>query len=326
MTSTLLELLEREPMLKKNDNDKLYAMKVLKKKFLQLKRQEVSIIQQKQEHIMVERNVLVECNHQFIIKLSYSFQGETKLYFVLEYCPGGELFYLLQKKKRLTEDQARFYACQIVLAIEYLHNRDIIYRDLKPENVLIDKEGYIRITDFGLSKKNIKTDKDAFSVCGTPEYLAPEVLIKQGHGKPFDWWTLGCFIYEIVIGMPPFYAQQRSQLFEQIKFYPPKYPQNISSDLKNLLEGLFQKIPKDRLGYNGAEQIKTHPWFSIVNWGAIERKEVIPPFIPTLKNEYDVSNFDSEFTECPIGSIDPSGSQDRIYFDFSYGGGSLQKQ
>jgi len=135
----------------------------------------------------------------------------------LEFCSGGELFNLLLKKKKFTEEQTRFYAAQIVLALEYLHEKDIIYRDLKPENVLIDNFGYIRITDFGLSKRGA-TGEDAHSVCGTPEYLAPEILFKQGHGKSVDWWTLACIIFELLTGLPPYYCQSRTELFEKIKF------------------------------------------------------------------------------------------------------------
>lgn len=147
-------------------------------------------------------------NHPFIVKLYNSFQNDKKLFFILEYCPGGELFGLLSKKQRLSEEQAKFYSAQMILAIEYLHGRDIIYRDLKPENILIDEQGYLRLTDFGLSKMDI-VESNAFSVCGTPEYLAPEILYKQGHGKPVDWWCLGSLIYEMVVGLPPFYCKSR---------------------------------------------------------------------------------------------------------------------
>jgi serum/glucocorticoid-regulated kinase 2 len=240
-------------LVKKKDNDKLYAMKALKKKYIEQKRQEVPLIcEYVKEHIMTERNVLVKADHPFIVKLYYSFQNEKKLFFLLEYCPGGELFNLLQKKKQLNEDQARFYSAQMVIAIEYLHQNNIIYREywkfvmvsLKPENVLIDTEGYIRLTDFGLSKRNVVDDRNAFSVVGTPEYLAPEILLKQGHGKAVDWWTLGCILYEMTTGMPPFYCSNRKELFEKIKNWTPKYPSYLSADLKNLLDQLFRKQPE----------------------------------------------------------------------------------
>ena len=173
-------------LVKKKDNGELYAMKILKKENVERRKQE--------KHVKTERDVLINIEHPFVIKFFYSFQNDRKLYFALEYCAGGELFNLLQKKRRFSEDQAKFYAAQMVLALEHLHDKDIIYRDLKPENVLIDKVGYIRITDFGLSRMDVKDPNEAKSICGTPEYLAPEIIMKLGYGKPVDWWTLGIFL------------------------------------------------------------------------------------------------------------------------------------
>lgn len=177
---------------------------------------------------------------------------------------------------------------------------------LKPENVLIDAKGFLRITDFGLSKSNVKGLKDAFSVCGTPEYLAPEVLLKKGHGKPVDWWSFGCFLYEMLSGLPPFYTQTREELFEKIKFDPPKLPSKLSTSAKDLINALLNKDPEQRLGSGplGAKEIKSHPWFSGVDWAAYLKMEVKPPFVPKIKGELDVSNFDPvvisevSFTEC----------------------------
>jgi len=207
----------------------------------------------------------------------------------------------------LSEDQARFYVAQIVLALEHLHKNDIIYRDLKPENVLIDGDGYIRLTDFGLSKKGITGNKGANSVCGTPEYLAPEILFRWGHGKAVDWWTLGAILFEMLTGLPPFYTPNREELFEKIKYYTLKYPPYLSPDVRSLLDGLFKKEPDKRLGggQNDAEEIKAHAWFKEVDWDAIINKEVPAPFVPLVKADNDVSNFDPEFTQAPIvGSVD----------------------
>eukprot|EP01016_Furgasonia_blochmanni_P007664 TRINITY_DN1306_c0_g4_i1.p1 TRINITY_DN1306_c0_g4~~TRINITY_DN1306_c0_g4_i1.p1 ORF type:complete len:297 (+),score=57.83 TRINITY_DN1306_c0_g4_i1:183-1073(+) len=247
-------------------------------------------------------------DHPFIVKLAYAFQNERKLYFALEYCPGGELFNVLQKKRRFSEDVARFYAAQIVLALEHLHSKDVVYRDLKPENVLIDKDGYIRITDFGLSKENIQGNKGANSVCGTPEYLAPEVLFKMGHGKAVDWWTLGAILYEMLTGLPPFYTSSREELFERIKFGALKYPSYLSPEVRDLMEGLFRKDPERRLGggEDDARPIKTHSWFASIDWDAILQKKLRAPFVPVLKSELDVSNFDAEFTEIPLDSFNES--------------------
>eukprot|EP01017_Pseudomicrothorax_dubius_P028935 TRINITY_DN3482_c0_g1_i1.p1 TRINITY_DN3482_c0_g1~~TRINITY_DN3482_c0_g1_i1.p1 ORF type:complete len:363 (+),score=90.27 TRINITY_DN3482_c0_g1_i1:133-1221(+) len=304
-------------LVKKKDSGEMFAMKILKKDHIEKKRQV--------DHIQTERNVLVGVNHPFIIKLSYAFQNDRKLFFVLEYCPGGEMFYLLQKRKVFNEEQAKFYVAQIVLAIEHLHSNNIIYRDLKPENVLIDGQGYIRVTDFGLSKQGIEGAQGARSVCGTPEYLAPEVLAKTGHGKPVDWWTLGAIVYEMVTGLPPFYTSNREELFRRIRNDPLPIPKYFSEALKSLLDGLFQKDPEKRLGSgrDGANNIRKHPWFSTIDWDALYRKEIKPPFIPKLKNEMDLSNFDPEFTETPLDSYKDNSFQNEVlrnYDNFSWNG------
>jgi len=157
-------------------------------------------------------------NHPLIVKMDYAFQSENKLFFALEYCPGGELFFYLSQIGRFKQDAARFYAANILLALEHLHKKDILYRDLKPENVLVGSDGYIRLTDFGLSKENISGTKDANSLCGTAEYLSPEILQRQGHGKATDWWSFGAIIYEMLVGLPPFYNKDRDKLYQNIKY------------------------------------------------------------------------------------------------------------
>lgn len=282
-------------LVKKKESGELFAMKVIKKSSIQRKRQA--------DHIYIEKNVLTSLQHPFLIKFYYSFQTENKLFFVLEYCPAGELFNLLQKRKRFSEEQARFYSAQMVLAIEHMHTKDIIYRDLKPENVLLDKSGYIRLTDFGLSRMNAGPNEDVKSICGTPEYMAPEILMKLGYGKAIDWWTLGCIIYEMTVGLPPFYCNDRNELFERIKYSNPKYPSSISPQLRSLLEGLFKKDSAKRLGSNGVEEIKKHPWFDIINWDYMLEKKYEAPFVPKMKNETDLVHFDPEFLEIPINSM-----------------------
>ena len=167
-------------LVKKNNEETIYAMKIMKK---------ISMVKKNQvDHIKTERRILELIDHPFINKLKYAFQTEQKLYLVTDYCPGGELFFHIQRVERFNEEAAKFYAGQIILAVEHLHKNNIIYRDLKPENVLIDRKGFIKITDFGLSKENIVDNKSAKSFCGTPEYLAPEIILNKGHGKPVDWW------------------------------------------------------------------------------------------------------------------------------------------
>lgn len=305
---------------RKKDTGTIYALKILKKDKIEQRNQKT--------HVKVERNILIEIQHPFIIKMVYAFQTEKKLYFALEYCPGGELFNLLQKKRQFSEENARFYIVQILLALEHLHKYDIVYRDLKPENVLLDTDGYVRLTDFGLSKKGVKGNKEANSVCGTPEYLAPEILFRWGHGKAVDWWTLGAILFEMLTGLPPFYTPNREDLFQKIKYYTLKYPPYLSYNAKSLLEGLFKKEPDKRLGggVNDAEDIKKHPWFENVNWDAYLNKEIKAPYLPIIKNELDVSNFAPEFTEAPIGSFgDTIQEPGQNYPGWSYNGpNSLQ--
>lgn len=178
----------------------------------------------------------------------------------------------------------------MILAIEYLHEKNIIYRDLKPENVLIDEKGYIKLTDFGLSKNNIVNESEAFSVCGTPEYLAPEIVKKDGHGKSVDWWCLGSIIYELIHGLPPFYSKNRAELFDKIKNHTPYYSKNWSKHLRDLLEKLFEKDPYKRIQF--IPEIKQHPWFFNLDWDLLLKRELPAPFVPFISGDVDVSNFD----------------------------------
>ena len=229
--------------------------------------------------------------------MRYAFQNPEKLYFCLEYCPGGEIFFHLQRVGNFDEEVTRFYAAQIFLAMSYLHQNNIIYRDLKPENVLIDSRGYLKITDFGLSKANISGDKDAESFCGTPEYLAPEVLARKGYGKPVDWWSFGSILFEMLTGVPPFYEQDRDKLFNSIKNEEPDYPAELSEECVDLLKGLLTKDPTQRLGCgeNGSDDIMYHPWFKIVDWDALVDYKIVPPFKPRLSGLEDTKYIDDEF-------------------------------
>jgi serum/glucocorticoid-regulated kinase 2 len=212
----------------------------------------------------------------------------------------------------------------MVLAISYLHQNNIIYRDLKPENVLIDKDGYIKITDFGLSKQNILDNFGATSFCGTPEYLAPEVIENRGHGKAVDWWSLGAIIYEMLTGLPPFYSKDRDKLFKNIRSGLIRYPPYLSKEAINLLQSFFTKDPEKRLGSgpNGVNEIKSHAFFKNLDWDAIYKKKIKPPFIPKISSDLDTKYIDSEFTNCtPTDSYTGGESlenSDNPYQDFSY--------
>jgi len=274
----------------------IFAIKVLSKDNV-VKRNQV-------EHTKTERSVMGSISHPFIVRLHYAFQTNSKLYFVLSYCPGGELFFHLGREGKFPESKAKFYAAEILCALDYLHQHDIIYRDLKPENVLLDREGHVCLTDFGLSKQDIPDNTSAHSFCGTPEYLAPEVIKKSGHGKAADWWSFGSFVFEMLTGLPPFYSNaSRERLFRKILVSKIHMPRFISRDAQMLLKGLLCRNPAQRLGSNrDAIAIKEHTFFREINWEALERKEVTPPFKPTVSSMSDTSNFDDEFTKLPIKS------------------------
>lgn len=297
----------------------LYAMKVLKKAELR-KRKQV-------EHTKSERRILEKVHHPFVVGLHCAFQTEDKLYFVLDYCPGGELFFYIQHFQCFPEKIARFYASNILLGLEVLHKHNIVYRDLKPENVLIGKDGYAKITDFGLSKDNIQGNQQATSFCGTPEYLAPETLLRTGTGKAADWWSFGAIIYEMLTGLPPYYDKNRQTLYNNIKnkeidFLNDKdlEEKNVSDEAKDLLSKILVKDPAKRLGGGelDAEEIKEHPWFGskFLDWDAIVNKTEKPPYIPNLQNEDDVDHFDDQFTKMdPHGSYNTRGVQQKLSMD-----------
>ena len=290
-------LLGKVFLVKEIRTDQMFALKVLKKDNI-IKRNQV-------EHTKTERSVLGYVEHPFIVGMHMAFQSREKLYFVLDYCAGGELFFHLGKLGKFPEHRSRFYAAEIILAISYVHSLDIIYRDLKPENVLLDGTGHIRLTDFGLSKEGISSSSSgANSFCGTPEYLAPEILNRQGHGRGVDWWSLGALLYEMLTGLPPFYCQDRERLFEKIRNSELNYPASLSPDAKNLLRGLLTKDPTRRLGSGAgdAEEIKPHRFFNSIDWVKLRNGEITPPWAPTISGNQDTSQFDAEFTSMPIFS------------------------
>ncbi|CXJ28669.1 rac-beta serine/threonine protein kinase, putative [Plasmodium berghei] len=306
-------------LVKHTQSNKLYAMKILKKD---------NIISQNQfEHTKVEKNILKCVSHPFIVKMYYSFQTSKKLYFILEYCPGGELFFHLSKLTKFTENIARFYISEIIIALQYLHKLNIIYRDLKPENVLLDKNGHIRLTDFGLSKECISDNNSAKSLCGTPEYLSPEIIHQTGHGKSADWWSLGVMLYEMVTGQLPFNGKSRDLLFENIKYKKIKISNRLSPEVVDLLKKLLQKNPQKRLGsgITDAEEIKKHPFFKKINWDDVSSKKLSPPFKPALFNKTDLQNFDEEFLCMSLRHSDKFdthsfdlNSHNTLFRDFSY--------
>uniref|UniRef100_A0A671QP71 non-specific serine/threonine protein kinase n=1 Tax=Sinocyclocheilus anshuiensis TaxID=1608454 RepID=A0A671QP71_9TELE len=241
----------------------------------------------------------------------------------------AKLFFHLSRERVFTEDRARFYGAEIVSALEYLHSKDVVYRDLKLENLMLDIDGHIKITDFGLCKEGITNEATMKTFCGTPEYLAPEVLEDNDYGRAVDWWGLGVVMYEMMCGRLPFYNQDHERLFELILMEEIRFPRNLSPEAKALLAGLLKKDPKQRLGGGpeDAKEVMTHKFFSSMNWQDVLQKKLIPPFKPQVTSEIDTRYFDDEFTAQTItvtppdqyDSLDAEDPDTRTHFSqFSY--------
>uniref|UniRef100_A0A673JRL2 non-specific serine/threonine protein kinase n=1 Tax=Sinocyclocheilus rhinocerous TaxID=307959 RepID=A0A673JRL2_9TELE len=253
-----------------------YAMKILRK--------EVIIAKDEVAHTITESRVLQNTRHPFLT-----------------------LFFHLSRERVFTEDRARFYGAEIVSALEYLHSKDVVYRDLKLENLMLDIDGHIKITDFGLCKEGITNEATMKTFCGTPEYLAPEVLEDNDYGRAVDWWGLGVVMYEMMCGRLPFYNQDHERLFELILMEEIRFPRNLSPEAKALLAGLLKKDPKQRLGGGpeDAKEVMTHKFFSSMNWQDVLQKKLIPPFKPQVTSEIDTRYFDDEFTAQTITVTPP---------------------
>jgi len=246
-----------------------------------------------EEHIMSEKEVMMKLTHPFIIQLYETYQDKKKLYFLMEVSLGGELFTLLKTRLVLTETMTRFYTASVTLAFSYMHRKKIIYRDLKPENLLMDKDGFIKMTDFGFAKH--LPDDTTFTLCGTPDYLAPEVILGLGHGRAVDWWTLGILTFEMLASHPPFYDKDPMKTYAKIMQGTVEYPKNFSPQACDIIESFLYRKPTKRLGVfkGGVERIIEHNWFHRFQWEGLYDKEIEPPYKPTIKNSRDLSNFDS---------------------------------
>ena len=280
-------------------NKKLYAMKILDKNMLKQRKQQI--------HTKTERDLMVKINCPFIVNIKSAFQDEFKLYIVSEFLQGGDLFFHLHEKKNTVfpEEKAKFYVMELVIALDFLHKNNMVYRDLKPENILLDSQGHIKLTDFGLSKIFENENDKAFTVCGTPQYLAPEILLKKGYDKSVDWWSLGCVLYEMLYCRLPFKFKKGQKISLNIYKEEIPFDKKISEDAKDFISNLLIFEPMSRLGYgtNGAENIKNHKFFKGINWNDVWDKKLEPPFVPKLKDEQDLKYFDSSFTDESIGSL-----------------------
>jgi len=304
-----------------------FAMKSLKKDYIKK--------YQQTKHTKEERKIMEKIDYPFISKLYYAFQTKKSLFMITEFMAGGEMFHHLHECGHFDENRARFYIAELVLAIDHLHKNNILYRDLKPENILLDEIGHIKLTDFGLSKimNDIEKDK-TYTVCGTPIYVAPEVLSGRGYNKLVDWWSLGVLLYEFLAGYSPF-REMKNRI--DLNIYKKKLKQDplISDTAFNLIKNLCKTNASERLGKNVSE-IKSHKFFEDIDWIKLEKKQITPPFKPKIRYQGDVRNFDKMFTDMPITStlgtkdqmMNPSSTiknSKSTYINFTYLGEKVKK-
>ncbi|GAB5590900.1 Serine/threonine kinase [Umbelopsis nana] len=280
-----------------NTSRQLYAIKVLKKRFI--------IDNDEIESTRSEKRVFLAANmerHPFLVGLHSCFQTESRIYFVMEYVSGGDLMLHIQREQ-FSERRAKFYACEVLLALEYLHKQDIVYRDLKLDNIMLTLDGHIKMADYGLCKENMGFGATTSTFCGTPESMAPEILLEQRYGRAVDWWAYGVLIYEMLLGQSPFRGEDDDEIFDAILEDEILYPINMSRDSVSICQKLLTRDPEKRLGSgrSDAQEIKAHPFFAGVNWDDMLQKRVPPPFYPKITGPADTSNFDEEFTrEMPV--------------------------
>ncbi|KAM4038834.1 protein kinase C theta type [Anomaloglossus baeobatrachus] len=266
--------------------NQFFAMKVLKK--------DVVLMDDDVECTMVEKRVLsLAWEHPFLTHLYCTFQTKENLFFVMEYLNGGDLMFHIQSCHKFDLTRATFYAAEIVCGLQFLHAKGVVYRDLKLDNVLLDMEGHIKIADFGMCKENMFGDVKTSTFCGTPDYIAPEILLGQKYSYSVDWWSFGVLVYEMLIGQSPFRGLDEEQLFQSIRMDDPLYPRFLSKEAKEILIMLFVREPERRLGIKG--NIRQHCFFQHIDWERLEKKEIEPPFKPKVKSANDCSNFDKEF-------------------------------
>jgi protein kinase A len=275
----------RVHLVQSKHNHRFYAIKVLKK---------AQVVKMKQvEHTNDERRMLNRVRHPFLITLWGTWQDARNLYMVMDFVEGGELFSLLRKSQRFPNPVAKFYAAEVTLALEYLHSQQIIYRDLKPENLLLDRHGHLKITDFGFAKE---VPDITWTLCGTPDYLAPEVVSSKGYNKSVDWWSLGILIFEMLCGFTPFWdSGSPVKIYENILRGRVKYPPYLHPDAVDLLSQLITADLTKRLGnlHGGSEDVKNHPWFAEVTWDRLARKDIDAPYVPPIRGgQGDASQYD----------------------------------
>ncbi|XP_015439794.1 PREDICTED: protein kinase C isoform X2 [Dufourea novaeangliae] len=280
---------------RKSNPDEVYAVKILRKN--------VIIQDDDVDCTMTEKRILtLAAKHPFLTAIHSCFQTSDRLFFVMEFVNGGDLMFHIQKARKFDEARARFYAAEVTLALQFLHKHHVIYRDLKLDNILLDQEGHCKLADFGMCKEGIvEGNTTTTTFCGTPDYIAPEILQELPYGASVDWWALGVLMYEMMVGQPPFEAENEDDLFDSILGDDIVYPKWISEEAVSILVGFTTKNPAERLGcvvaHGCEEAIKAHPFFQSIDWDALEARKVKPPIRPKIKSEKDTMNFDTEFTK-----------------------------
>ncbi|XP_053705161.1 protein kinase C zeta type isoform X4 [Synchiropus splendidus] len=284
-------------------NEQMYAMKVVKK---ELVHDEEDI-----DWVQTEKHVFEQAStNPFLVGLHSCFQTESRLFLVIEYVNGGDLMFHMQRQRKLPEEHARFYAAEICIALNFLHEKGIIYRDLKLDNVLLDHDGHIKLTDYGMCKEGIRPGDTTSTFCGTPNYIAPEILRGEDYGFSVDWWALGVLMFEMMAGRSPFDIitdnpdmNTEEYLFQVILEKPIRIPRSLSVKAASVLKGFLNKDPKERLGcqvQTGFTDIMLHTFFRSIDWEQLEKKELTPPFKPQISDEYGLENFDTQFTNEPV--------------------------
>ena len=298
-------------LVQRKTTGELFALKTVQKKRL--------IETHKAHTIIAERNSLMKAKHPFIVRLCFAFQTPAKFYLGLEYASGGELFYHMERCGALPVPEVRLYVAEIALALSYLHSLGIVYRDLKPENVMLDKKGHVKLTDFGLSKDIFQTNFTN-TICGTTEYLSPEVVLRNQYDYGVDWWALGVLMYEMLTENTPFDNPNRSKMLQDIVHSQPAFPESLPEEAVEVMRALLQKDPKNR---PNIEQLKKFKFFEDLDWDKVYKREYKPNFVPVVTDPLKPENFDKEFTEDkPVDSPVPAMLTD--FPGFSYTAFSIE--
>ncbi|OHS99266.1 AGC family protein kinase [Tritrichomonas foetus] len=276
-------------LVKYKKTGQIFAMKSMSKRMLAESNQI--------EQTITERSILLQIKNPFLVGAHYTFQNDTKIFLVIDYIPGGELFGRLKEEGAFSVDRVKLYAAEIAIGIGHLHSLGIIYRDLKPENILVDIDGHLKLTDFGMVKE-LEEKNSTSTFCGTPEYLSPEMLCGKSYTKAVDWWSYGIIIYEMLTGLPPFYDENVNNMYAQIVSGTVIFPKGTSFVIVDFISRLLSKDPNKRLGSgpSDVEEIKKHKFFEKINWEDVMQKKIKPLWVPMLKDKTDTSFFDQEFT------------------------------